>query len=258
MNEHTDMPDVSIVIPTISGRGDKLRRALQSVDERDLSIEIIVVSGDEIDINGLSPESPCRRVRRIRHDGPSNAAGNRNVGIEYASGSFVAFLDDDDEFTSGKLSAQIEIMRRSSVDWSFTNYALFDAINNRVSRTSARAMIQRPVDFDLNCAIATPTVVFNTQFLVDNGLRFDETLVSQEDVDLWKRAFRISRPLYITAPMSIVHRRIDAAFNEARQQSAPAGVRRFLARAVSMWRVALDRIDEIRRRSHVLGDEAKR
>lgn len=258
MNQRMDIPEVSIVVPTISGRGEKLCRALQSVDEPDLSIEILVVSGDEIDISGLSSDSQSRQVRHIRHDGPSNAAGNRNVGIEYASGRFVAFLDDDDEFTSGKLSAQIDMMRRSSVDWSFTNYALFDELDNRVSRTSARAMIQRPVDFDLNCAIATPTVVFNTQFLVDNSLRFDETLISQEDVDFWKRAFRISRPLYITAPLSIVHRRIDAAFNEARQQSAPAGVRRFLTRAVSMWRVALDRIDEIRRRAHVLGDEAKR
>lgn len=116
--------EISVVIPSI-GRST-LERALQSAASQvPAPIEIIVVS------NGPSRLTPDRQqsleslaapVPVFFHSLPpfSGPAISRNLGAWEASGGFVAFLDDDDEYTAGYLDAVTELLEQSLVDLVYT------------------------------------------------------------------------------------------------------------------------------------------
>lgn len=75
------MAHITVIIPTIRGREDLLERAMASIQEPDVDVEILV----QVDDMG---------------DG---AAETRNRALELVSTPLVAFLDDDDEFKPGHL-----------------------------------------------------------------------------------------------------------------------------------------------------------
>lgn len=103
-------PKISVVVPTI-GRPE-LVRALRSVRAQSSvgNIEIIVVNdaapGVELDAEAI--ELADRVVRTPGKVGGSRA---RNLGIRSATGSYVALLDDDDEWLPRKLSLQVALLQ---------------------------------------------------------------------------------------------------------------------------------------------------
>jgi glycosyltransferase involved in cell wall biosynthesis len=89
------VPLFSVIIPT-KDRPHFLFEAIASVlaqEERDL--ELLVVN------DGL-PLPPLPEDRRIRHleNAMRGAVPARNFGVEQARGKYIAFLDDDDRWTS--------------------------------------------------------------------------------------------------------------------------------------------------------------
>ncbi|MBV8166115.1 MAG: glycosyltransferase family 2 protein [Alphaproteobacteria bacterium] len=100
-------PDVSVVIPTI-GRPALLTRAVASVLAQTLGdLECIVV------IDGPDPASVAAlariadpRLRVLVNETSLHVAGTRNRGVAEATGRWVAFLDDDDEWLPEKLAKQ--------------------------------------------------------------------------------------------------------------------------------------------------------
>ncbi|MGL5898934.1 MAG: glycosyltransferase, partial [Lactobacillaceae bacterium] len=89
-------------------RLDKLKRAILSVQNQDYhNIEILVCDdasndGTEDYINELMLSDT--RVRYFRNNKNQGACATRNMGIFSASGFYITGLDDDDEFTSDRIS----------------------------------------------------------------------------------------------------------------------------------------------------------
>jgi len=104
------MPLVSIVIPT-RGRPTLLARAVRSVlDQSITDIEVIVI------VDGTDAETEVRlgaiEDRRLRfHVNPASIGSGaaRNVGARLAGGTWIAFLDDDDEWMPTKLERQLAL-----------------------------------------------------------------------------------------------------------------------------------------------------
>ena len=103
-------PAVTAVVPT-HRRPDLMRRAVQSILDQDYPglIEIVVV------FDACAPELPdvktgsMRTLRAVVNERVRGLAGARNTGILAASHGFVAFLDDDDAWLPGKLTAQMPL-----------------------------------------------------------------------------------------------------------------------------------------------------
>lgn len=97
-------PRISAVIPSV-GR-PSLARAVQSVLHQTCPVvEIIVVADTEAAVE--LPDDD--RVTVLRSDCPgSGAARCRQRGIDVATGSVIALLDDDDEWHPTKLERQLE------------------------------------------------------------------------------------------------------------------------------------------------------
>lgn len=105
---------VSVVIPTI-GR-DHLRRAVESVAVQDVETEILVV------LDRPAKAADVRRLldgldyRLVQTPGSSGASAARNIGLSEASGTHVAYLDDDDWWESGKLRSQMDAVGETAED----------------------------------------------------------------------------------------------------------------------------------------------
>jgi glycosyltransferase involved in cell wall biosynthesis len=109
-------PTISVVIPTYNGTGF-VRAALESVFAQTLlPLEVLVVD-DASDDDILACVAPLTRtapipLRALRL--PKNSGGParpQNVGVNAASGDFIAVLDQDDVFLPTKLEEQSAVLQ---------------------------------------------------------------------------------------------------------------------------------------------------
>src|SRR5436305_3806136 len=89
----------------------------------DLDLEVIVAdNGSSCDIQGLA-ESMGARFTQTLTVGPS---ASRNAGMAVATGEYIAFLDDDDLWTSEHLRPHLAFLAQ---------HPDFDAVVSQVTRT---------------------------------------------------------------------------------------------------------------------------
>lgn len=104
------LPLISVVIPT-RNRAHYLVEAIESVLAQSYgNREIIVVDDGSTDHTADIVAAFGDRVRFVRQENRGTGAA-RNAGITHAAGEFLAFLDDDDTWTEGKLARQMRVFQ---------------------------------------------------------------------------------------------------------------------------------------------------
>ncbi|UVC11660.1 glycosyltransferase family 2 protein [Rhizobium sp. TH2] len=136
-------PEVSIVIPCYN-RKDMVTTAVGSALAQTMkSIEVIVVDDGSTDGAASSLEAiGDARVRVIRLAQNSGGAHARNVGIEAATGKYVALLDSDDWWHPTKLASQLDLTRDTDAQG---NWVIYNRIERR-GKFSSMYHPQRPFD----------------------------------------------------------------------------------------------------------------
>lgn len=188
------MPRVSIVIPT-HNRAEFLGAAVRSVLCQSFQdFEVVIVDDGSNDCTSTMVDTfRDERIHYIRHRMRRGGAAARNTGIARASGEYVAFLDDDDEWFPEKLERQMNIMLASppQVGGVYTGYFIV----NRSDGSTCGQVIARnrgylyPPILAENLIGGTSSVVLRRACLERVGW-FDETLPSFQDYDLWIRVAR--------------------------------------------------------------------
>ena len=106
------MADVSVIIPSHNVR-DFVGQAIESVlDQTELPSQILVVddsTDDSADVISAYERQTQGQVQLIRVE-PCNVSQARNVGLDRATGSFVAFLDADDVWLEQKTARQLALL----------------------------------------------------------------------------------------------------------------------------------------------------
>jgi glycosyltransferase involved in cell wall biosynthesis len=97
------------VVLTTFNRATIVRRAIDSVlDQTFADLELIVVDDGSTDDTGDVVSAVAdERLVLVRHERNLGLAEARNSGVRAARGTFVCFLDDDDELLPEKLSVQL-------------------------------------------------------------------------------------------------------------------------------------------------------
>src|SRR5919106_1816578 len=108
------MPKVSVIIPTYN-RVESLPLAIKSVLAQTFQdFEIIVVDDASHDNTpAVIARFNDERIRYIRHDTNKKISASRNTGVLNSRGSYIAFLDDDDEWLSEKLQLEVDLLDNS-------------------------------------------------------------------------------------------------------------------------------------------------
>jgi glycosyltransferase involved in cell wall biosynthesis len=112
------MPTVSVIVPTYN-RASAVQRTVDSVlDQTYEDFEVIVVDDASTDDTVEVVESyDDPRVTLVSHETNQGGSAARNTGIEAASGTYIAFLDSDDEWLPRKLERQVETLERRDDEW---------------------------------------------------------------------------------------------------------------------------------------------
>ncbi|MEO0119554.1 MAG: glycosyltransferase family 2 protein [candidate division WOR-3 bacterium] len=119
-------PTVSIIIPTYN-RANLLKRAIESILKQDYENikEIIITDDGSTDNTKEIVKEFQERDKRIifventkYKKGPT---GNKNNGLDYATGDFVGILDDDDELLPDAISKLIDIHLKFGYKHIFAN-----------------------------------------------------------------------------------------------------------------------------------------
>ena len=196
---------VSVVIPAYNC-ATYVAEAVRSALEQDYpEKEIIVVNDGSTDgtLAVLQTFGDTIRIVDQKNSGPPVA---RNNGLAAARGDYVAFLDGDDVWLQGKLSAQVAHLEANpDVGTVFTAWHVWPADADGVFRRPALANGPRPgvgADPDnsgwlynrllFDCELLTTTVMLRASVIRAIG-EFDASMYKGEDYDFWLRASRVAK-----------------------------------------------------------------
>lgn len=186
MNAET--PTVSVIIPTYN-RARYLADGVGSVTAQDYNdCEIIVVDDGSTDGTQAADLGPAVRYVRQENRGPAAA---RNHGIRLSRGRYIAFLDSDDLFLPGKLTAQVRCFEeRPETGLVYTGCRLIDDDGRPLAeRYGARLFGWVYPDLVFGECLPTPSVMVRRDVLDRVGV-FEESMRWAEDLDLWRRVAR--------------------------------------------------------------------
>ena len=202
-------PLVSIVIPTYN-HAPMLHRALATVIEQTYqNWNAIVVNNFSTDntlevVTGFN--DPRIQCVNFRNNGVIGAS--RNEGIALASGKYVAFLDSDDTWFTGKLEQCVEVLESGSDLVCHAEYWIDESGNSRlVAYGPSEAATHHNLIYKGNRISTSATVVRATLLKEVNGFDISPELISTEDYDLWIRlAAKSNRFAFIDEPLGEYHR----------------------------------------------------
>ncbi len=203
---------VSVVIPTYN-RADLLQSALQSVLSQSIAVlEILVIDdGSEdktisevLQTMSLYPHMTIRLLR-ISHCGMPGAV--RNIGIQHARGTYIAFLDSDDVWLPNKLELQVPLMK--TYDICHTR-EIWIRDGKKISQSKQRHTRYGDMFKDSlhKCIIGPSTVMIHRRIFEKHGL-FREDLRIAEDYELWLRITSQHYIGYVDMPLVIKYSRQD-------------------------------------------------
>lgn len=128
------MPEISIIIP-VYNKEKYIGATLHSVLEQSFcDIEVITVNDGSTDgslaiLNQAAANDHRVRVVSIINGGVSNA---RNIGLSYAQGEWIQFLDADDLLEEDYLSQAMLVLKEYPADILFSGFTMIDEQMNLI------------------------------------------------------------------------------------------------------------------------------
>lgn len=195
---------VSVIIPAYNAESYVLEAVRSALAQDYTPIEILLVDDGSTDRTVERVQIAAPKVRIIRQKNAGVAAA-RNTGLREAQGSYITFLDADDGWFSGKLSAQVRYLQsHPEVGLIFHHWKVwkpdFDGVYRLPQVDSIKPKVEQSVEPDLtgwlylslllDCKVHTSTVMIRREVIDKVGF-FDADLVSGEDYDYWLRISRV-------------------------------------------------------------------
>jgi glycosyltransferase involved in cell wall biosynthesis len=184
---------LSVVIPVFR-RQRLAERAIRSVLEQDVSLEIIVVDDGSPEPFALPPTLAVPSARVVRHETNRGAAAARNTGMAHASGTWLTFLDSDDAMLPDTLGNRLRFAQehasRHPDRLTIYGSAFVDVHESgKPVRVRVPRATQRTSDFASGCWFCPGSCVLlkRQPFLDRVGLQ-TESLRRLEDLDWFLRA----------------------------------------------------------------------
>ncbi len=181
---------VSVILPTYN-RALLIERAISSVlNQTYPNIELIVIDDGSTDDTCEKLKGFNEKISYIYQDN-SGVSSARNVGIQAASGEFIAFIDSDDVWKKSKLEQQLNYFNENNeIGLCFTNVSIINS-DGSVSKKPEVIKHTKNDIYDikqvfLDPYFGLPTVIIKREIIDVVGF-FNESLKTAEDLDLFLR-----------------------------------------------------------------------
>lgn len=184
---------VSVIIPTFN-RADFIESSVKSaLDQKgDFEVEVIVIDNGSTDgTKELLEKKFGDKILFLSIPSAGRPSIPRNVGIDAATGDYIAFLDSDDVWLPKKLSTELKAFDKETV-LVYSNAEYIDKNGKKIGKRILSKGEGKSGDiFEQllsNNFISTLTVVAPKHILVLAG-KFNESknLTAVEDYELWLR-----------------------------------------------------------------------
>lgn len=195
-------PLVSVIIPTYN-KGDLLSLAIKSaLGQSYIPIEIIVVDDCSTDSTKQIVQDLIEFNPNLKYFSTQNQSNlpaiPRNLGIQKASGDFIAFLDHDDLWMPDKLDIQMDyFLQDPSLDmvysplWPFRNKPKLNGLLYLRSPIGHKNFYKSLCQSNL---IQCSSVVIKKTVVKEvGGFNEDPNLRAVEDYDLWLRIAKLKK-----------------------------------------------------------------
>jgi glycosyltransferase involved in cell wall biosynthesis len=181
------MPTVSTIIPAYNAAA-YIRQAVTSVlNQRDVSVEVIVVDDGSTDETGQILQEFGSSVRTLYQANAGHVKA-RNRGARIARGTWLAFLDADDEWLPEKLTKQLALADEQT-GLIYTERLNFGDCQRVAERQSKGQKLWEGDVFAqllMGNFITVSSVIIRKEVFEELG-GFEEDLLVCEDWDLWLR-----------------------------------------------------------------------
>lgn len=188
---------VTAVITTHKRIPQIVTRAIKSILNQTYSnIEIIIVDDSPQDyvyrnevkkeIEELAPDAIY-----IQNSQTLGACAARNVGLKHASGKYIAYLDDDDEWLPNKIESQLEQFAKANINTcmvycAFIKYDESTGEKKKIPLKKCQGMIYEELLRYGNICGGMSMPLIRTDYLREIG-GFDEKMPALQDYDVWLR-----------------------------------------------------------------------
>jgi len=195
LREHNEVDLVSIILPAYNSE-KYIGRTLDSVIKQTYKKwELIIVDDCSTDSTANIVKEYTRKDPRISYNKlqkNSGAAVARNKAIDKAKGRYLAFLDSDDIWFSGKLEKQINFMRKNKYKFTCTSYTKID--ENDIALGSQRtAKLKRDYNGVLKNCPGNSTVIYDAFSL---GKFKIPDIKKRNDYVMWLQILKKEKYLY--------------------------------------------------------------
>jgi glycosyltransferase involved in cell wall biosynthesis len=189
---------VSVIMPTYN-RPEEIKQSIESVLNQTFpDFELIIVNDggtDEVSKTIASFNSPKIKYHKVNEN--KGLAAALNEGISRATGTHIAYLDDDDIYYPNHLETLITcIQNNPNYDLVYSNawWCYGQTRNGRFVEHCRKLLERRPKTFDKDLLfkqnyISTLNLLHKKSCLRKTGL-FDEALTKLMDWELWMRSTR--------------------------------------------------------------------
>ena len=204
---------VSVIIPFYNRVAWTIEAVNSVINQTHKNIEIVLINdGSTEDISSIMELNKGEKrlhLIEIDHSGVSKA---RNVGINYATGKYIAFLDSDDLFESNKIEHQLDYMELNNASFSHTSYKRVGNKSSKIIESGCFTGRAFP-KIIYHCPIATPTVMIKKE-IIKSREAFQNRMIACEDICLWIDLLKDNILYGINKALTIVRvGKESAAFN---------------------------------------------
>lgn len=203
----TNNPLVTVIITTYKRNVDVISKAVNSIlNQTYKNLELIIVDDSPNDyIERINVKNYCtsikdKRVKYIQNEKNSGACVSRNNGINNASGEYVCFLDDDDEYLPNKIEKMLPLLIKDQE--TVLVYCDIAMYKNKKYRKKY-SEIQQPqkgyvYDKIMRVNFIGPTsIALMRMSTVKMAGCFDPQMEASQDWDLWIRISRLGKIDYV-------------------------------------------------------------
>lgn len=182
-------PLVSVVMPTYN-RAEFLSESIESILKQTFKdFEFIIIddgSTDNSDIILKSYAQKDSRIKIIKNKTNLGRSPSRNIGNAIAKGKYIAVMDSDDISLPNRLAVSVRYLEK--------NKPLTLVCHNYYTdntQSSSNWMPTPQLNISLNVGVyPIHHILVKRDFLVNNAVYYDESLIFGEDYDLYRQIYQ--------------------------------------------------------------------
>ena len=203
---------VSIVMTTCKREPQIVERAIRSIAAQTYKDwELIVIDDSPDDYEYRNEVKACvfsvinHNLDYVCNAENKGACYSRNIGLNKAKGSYIAYLDDDDEWLSDKIEKQVKALDNSDCQTALVYGPFYKIEEGKEGRQLITLEGKSGMVYDTlmekgNIIGGMSMPLLRTSCVKAVG-GFDELMQSAQDIDLWIRIAKKYKVVYLEEPL---------------------------------------------------------